>query len=142
MTLEEFHAYQEQTFDAFCKAVIRNESVDAHRELAAKARQEVSMSALSADKLLSLSAEDTYNLYRKTYYVGNSIVHVCDPMLGEALQFIPPQRRNILLLFYFLGYSEPQIGRLLGISTSTVHYRRDAALRRLRELLEAMEHGR
>ncbi|MDY4219970.1 MAG: sigma factor-like helix-turn-helix DNA-binding protein [Candidatus Faecousia sp.] len=142
MTLEEFHAYQEQTFDAFCKAVIRNESVDAHRELAAKAKQEVSMSALSADDLLSLSVEDTYNLYCKTYYVGNSIVHVCDPMLGEALQFIPPQRRNILLLFYFLGYSEPQIGRLLGISTSTVHYRRDAALRRLRELLEAMEYGR
>ena len=79
MTLEEFHTYQEQTFDAFCKAVIRNESMDAHRELAAEARQEVSMSTLSADELLSLSAEDTYNLYRKTYYVGNSICckHQC-----------------------------------------------------------------
>lgn len=142
MTLEEFHTYQEQTFDAFCKAVIRNESIDVHRELAAKAGQEVPISTLSADEMLALSSEDTYDLYCKTYYVGNSVVPVYDPMLGEALQFLPPQRRNILLLFYFLGYSEPQIGRLLGISTSTVHYRRDVALRRLKEILEAMEHGR
>lgn len=41
MTLAEFRIYQEQTFDAFCKKTIRNESIDAHREMATRARQEV-----------------------------------------------------------------------------------------------------
>lgn len=142
MTCEEFRTYQEQTFDAFCKAVIRNESADAHRELAAQSRQEIPISSLSTNELLSLSTEDNYNLYSRTYYVGNNAVQVCDPVLGEVLQFIIPQRRSILLLFYFLGYSEPQIGRLLGLSTSTVHYRRKAALRQLKEFLEAAGYGK
>ena len=30
MTMQQFHCYKEQQFDAFCKAVIRNESADAH----------------------------------------------------------------------------------------------------------------
>lgn len=30
MTLDEFHTYQEQSFDAFCKAVIRNEGIHIH----------------------------------------------------------------------------------------------------------------
>lgn len=142
MLFEEFRTYQEQTFDAFCKTVIRNESADAHRELAAQSRQEIPISSLSTNELLSLSTEDNYNLYSRTYYVGNNAVQVCDPVLGEVLQFIIPQRRSILLLFYFLGYSEPQIGRLLGLSTSTVHYRREAALRQLKGFLEAAGYGR
>lgn len=142
MTLEEFRIYQEQTFDAFCKKTIRNESIDAHREMATRARQEVSMSGLNMGELLSLENDDLYHIDRTTYYVRNSTVHVDDPALGEALQYIVPQKRDILLLFYFLGYSDLQISRLLKLNVSTVRYRRCAALHRLKELLEAMEYGK
>lgn len=47
MTREQFCKYQEDAFEAFCKALIRNESIDAHRELAARAERETAMSALS-----------------------------------------------------------------------------------------------
>jgi len=54
MTLEEFYTYQEQTFDSFCKIVIRNESTDAFRELAYRREHEVEFSALSSSELAAL----------------------------------------------------------------------------------------
>ena len=40
MKLADFYAYTEQTFDSFCKQVIRNERTDALRELAYHAKNE------------------------------------------------------------------------------------------------------
>ena len=141
MTTEEFLAYQENAFDAFCKTVIRNKSIDAHRELAVRASREVPISALASEELLALSAEDAYQHYRKVFPVGKYMVHVCNEDLGETLQYIVPQRRDVLLLYYFLGYSEPQIARLLQTSPATVSYRRKAGLKRLKDLLEAKAYG-
>lgn len=54
MTLQQFYAYKGQSFDAFCKAVIRNESMDQKRLLAKRASQEVNISALTNEALAKL----------------------------------------------------------------------------------------
>lgn len=33
MTLVQFYRYQEESFDSFCKAIIRNESANLHKEM-------------------------------------------------------------------------------------------------------------
>mgnify|MGYP000313379645 CR=1 FL=1 len=43
MKLTDFYAYTEQTFDSFCKQVIRNERTDALREMAYHAKNEDSV---------------------------------------------------------------------------------------------------
>ena len=139
MTLEQFKRYQEETFDSFCKAVIRNESANAHNEISERAEKEVSFSSLSSSDLQAFKTVDEYHPYCKKYNVRGNIVCVYNPALGEILQHISPQRREIILLCYFLGYSDSEIGRLLHIDHKTVDYRRNTALRRLRELLEGME---
>lgn len=139
MTLEQFKRYQEETFDSFCKAVIRNESANAHNEISEREEKEVSFSSLSSSDLQAFKTVDVYRPYCKKYNVRGNIVCVYDPALGEILQHISPQRREIILLCYFLGYSDSEIGRLLHIDHKTVDYRRNTALRRLRELLEGME---
>lgn len=141
MTLEQFYTYQEQTFDSFCKAVIRNESIDAFRELAHRREHEVAFSALSPKEIASLRAADSFDMYRKSFRVHGYIVEVCDRSLGEILDYIPSAQRDIVLLSYFLDYSDLEISRLLNMSKSTVHYRRKATLRRLKQLLEDLEHG-
>lgn len=133
MTIQEFELYQEQTFDSFCKETIRNEGVDAHRELERRAKHEVQLSTFLPDKF---TTEDTYYPYRKVYSVLNYHITVKDRELGDALQFIIPQYRNILLLYYFLEYNDMEISRLLGISNDAVRIRRKAALRQLHTLLE------
>lgn len=137
MTSEQFQKYQEQTFDSFCKTVIRNESIDAFREIAAKAKHEVQLSALSDSVLSSLYTEDTYVPYQKVFSVRGHQISVCDKALAEALQFLQPRQRQIVLLYYFLEYNDTEIGAILGISNHTVRLRRNLALRNLHYLLEA-----
>ena len=139
MTLEQFQQYQEETFDSFCKAIIRNESANAHKEVAIRAKREVSFSSLSPNDLQAFKTEDVYRPYCKKYHVRGNIVCIYDPTLGEILQYISPQRREIILLSFYFGFSDSQIGCLLHIDHKTVDYRRKAALRRLRELLEGMD---
>jgi RNA polymerase sigma factor (sigma-70 family) len=141
VTLEQFYTYQEQTFDSFCKAVIRNESIDALRELAHRREHEVEFSALSANEMAKLRMEDDFDAYRKPFRVHGYVVEVCDRSLGEILEYIPSAQRDIVLLSYFLDYSDLEISKLLNMSKSTVHYRRNATLRRLRQLLEDLDHG-
>lgn len=141
MTEQQFQTYQEQTFDAFCKKVIRNESANAYKELARRAEREVSLSSLSSKEMQSLATMDSYHPYCKVFHVHGNTVKVYHPMLGEILQYISPQRREIILLCYFLDYTDTEIGRMLSIDHKSVNYRRDAALKRLKELLEGYEHG-
>ena len=141
MTLEQFYTYQEQTFDSFCKAVIRNESIDAFRELAHRREHEIEFSALSPKELASLQADDSYDSYKKSFRVHGYVVEVCDRSLGEILEYIPSAQRDIVLLSYFLDYSDYEISKLLNMNKNTVQYRRRATLRRLRQLMEDLEHG-
>ena len=139
MTMDEFQLYHEQTFDSFSKRVIKNIAIDILREEARLAKRETSLSALSAQDAARLSAEDTYELDEE---VSMSLdlhgypIQVHDPILGRALLALPPKRRDVVLLFYFADRNEPQIGRLLHLSTSAVSLRRKKALSALRELLE------
>lgn len=141
MTEQEFHTYQEQSFDAFCKAVIRNESINAHKQLAARAKKEIQLSALSPNEIGKLYSEDVYVTFQKTFFVQDIPIIVYDQLLAESLQHLTPQRRDVILLFYFLDYSEAAISRLLNISKPTVTDRRLSALRKLRRLLEDIENA-
>lgn len=129
MTQEQFRDYQEQSFDAFCKKVIRNEAINIHKRLAAFSEKETPLSALSHSELSSLCYEDTYHPYQRTYYVQGSPIRVYDPDLGEVLQFLTPQRRDVILLCYFLDYSDTDIARLLRISSPAVSAARTLLLK-------------
>ena len=141
MTQEQFRNYQEQSFDAFCKKVIRNEAINIHKRLTALAEREQPLSALSNADLTALCCEDTYRPYQKTYYVQGRPIRVYDPDLGEILQFLTPQRRDVILLYFFLDYSDADIARLLRISSPAVSARKTVALRKLKELLEGMHNA-
>lgn len=141
MTEQEFHTYQEQSFDAFCKAVIRNESINTHKQLAARAEKEIQLSALSSNEIGKLYSEDVYKTFRKIFYVRNIPIIVYDKVLAESLQHLTPPRRDVILLFYFLDYNEAEISRLLHIAKPTVTDRRLSALRKLRKYMEDMENA-
>ena len=101
---------------------------------------EIALSALSKRDRDSLSVEDTYKLDTgsATYDVLGTPITVANP-LGQALRFLPPQRREVLLLCYFAEMSDPQIGKILNLTAAAVNYRRKKALDALRTILEAMD---
>lgn len=140
MTREQFYTYQEQTLDSFIKTVARNKSIDILREYARQADRERPLSELSPSDIgKSASVTDSYRLYSKPYQVCNYVVRVCDPTIGEVLQYLTPQRREVILLYYFLNYNDAEIGRLLRIDNTTAKYRRRSALKQLKKLVEDMQ---
>ena len=138
MTEIELQKYHVHAFDAFCKRVIKNASIDAKRLYWRK--KEISTDdEMLAKYVQSLRTADTYNLraYEKIFYVNGIKIVVNDEALGEALKYIMPNKRAILLLSYFMDYRDSDIARLLKITSPTVSYRKKQALIQLKLLLEA-----
>jgi DNA-directed RNA polymerase specialized sigma24 family protein len=141
MTEIELQKYHVHAFDAFCKRVIKNASIDAKR-LYWRNKEISSDDEMLAKYVQSLRTADTYNLraYEKIFYVNGIKIVVNDEALGEALKYIMPNKRAILLLSYFMNYRDSDIARLLKITSPTVSYRKKQALIQLKLLLEAKHH--
>lgn len=138
MTTEQFRTYKEQTFDAYITKVIRNAAIDAERKIEHRAEHEISLSSLAREQEVELAANDKYNFGSIRFSVRGDDVTVNDILLGQAIASLPPHRREIILLSYFMNKNDPQIAELLHTEANTVRYRKHAALRRLRKLLEGI----
>ena len=139
MTQSEFFTYKEQTFDAFSKTIIRNESASLFRALLKKNCRELNFSSIPDETLMSFRSYDTYQPELTVFWVrGNSIL-IKDWALAQALQGLHPNKREVILSSYFLGKSDPQIGKLLHLSPTTIHYRRQSGLAYLRDCMEALD---
>lgn len=136
MTEIELQEYHVHAFDAFCKRVIRNAAVDAFRKTKRKQKVEMDIDDPMIAYIHSIQTHDTYTLYSRTYYVKEQPIVVRDKNLGEALQYIIPQKRAVILLSYFAGYNDTEVANILGISPTSIARRKKSALLRLRELLE------
>ena len=68
-------------------------------------------------------------------------VNISDEQIGEALQYVLPNQRAVLLLSFFKEYTDMEIARLLGISHKTVAYRKKNAIKKLKSLLEGMRNA-
>lgn len=140
MTKEQFYAYMEQTFDSFTKTVIKTKRIDILREYSRQAEREVSLSDMTPAEIgRRANVTDTYRPYRRAYNVRNYVIHVYDPEIGELLQKLTPQRRDVILLYYFLGLNDVEVGQVLHIDNTTAKYRRLAALGRLRKMMEEQD---
>lgn len=142
MKQDELELYHECSFDAFCKKAIRNLAVDAKR-IYWKKTMTTSDEELLATYVKSIMTEDIYDLnkYEKIYYVNGLKVVVTNETVGEALKFIMPNKRAVLLLSFFMDYRDSEIARTLRITNSTVAYRKKQALKQLKVLLEGKKYG-
>ena len=131
----EFQSYHEASFDAFCKKVIKTTVADYYRM-----ERQQNYANLPAESSYSRMVEssvsfDQYSLYRKI------LVEVRNEEIGEALQYIVPKKRSVLLLSYFLDYSDTDIARFLNVSAPTVARRKKAALSELKQLIGGTYHA-
>ena len=137
----DFIRYQENRFDSFCKTVIRNASVDSMRSRKTREMRFSSLEDLQDNHLAQEITQDHYATYSKLYRVKGIEVKISDEQIGEALQYVLPNQRAVLLLSYFKEYTDMEVARLLGISHKTVAYRKKNAMQKLKSLLEGMKHA-
>ncbi|WP_148458737.1 RNA polymerase sigma factor [Anaerostipes faecis] len=140
---EQFIEHIEYAFNAFCKIVLRYEAINAWRDLKRKEAREISLEYLMSERFFEPSAMDSY--FEKqdkptAFLVLRKKVIVDNEQLATALSKLPKLRREVLLLYYFVGYRDEAIGRLYGRCRSTINSRRNIALKQLRKEWEKLEH--
>lgn len=133
---QRYRDYNEMLFEAYCKASIDHaiwRGLKRKRELA---KHEVPMSDIPDSLFTAPGPDQEQPAFEPTpFTVNDQTVTVEDIELAQALRHLTPQRRDILLLAYYLGASDSQIGAEMNLPKDTVRYRRLSALDRMRELL-------
>jgi len=128
--------HKQRAFDSFCKKVLKYEARDHYDEMKRQRSKEVSFSDLSAYELEQLATTDVYFAKEQIFNVLGDDVIVNDNMIAEALHGLPTQKRDIILLSYFLELSDGEIGKKLNMIRSTVQYRRKTTLQELKKIMK------
>ena len=142
MNSEQYREHIERTFNAFCKIVLYHAALGVYKKLRKKQQFEVSLDYLREFDFEPATSTDGYFVkydVPTVFTVLGKTVIVESEQLAAALSRLPEKWREVLLLWYYLGYSDTEIGRLFGVCRSTIFHRRKRALRLLRKEMEALE---
>lgn len=140
---EQFKEHIEYTFNAFCKTVLRNAAINAYRDMKRKQKREVSLNYLMSETSFEPFTMDIYfEQYDKptVFIVQSHEIIIINEQLAIALSRLPEQRRVVLLMYFFLGYTDTKIGNEYGLSRSTANYWKLAALKQLKKEWEKTKH--
>lgn len=123
----------ETMFIAFCVRVLFIAQKKAFRDLRRYDGRELSLNAFPDDSLVRDSME--FITYPEVFAVWGQMVEIYDPDLAEAIHKLPKVQRDIILIYYLLGYRDGEIGEMMQMNRRTVQYQRTQALKRLRKII-------
>ena len=93
-------------FQKFCKSVLHNEACNAHKEIRRRRVREVTFSNLALHEERQLYTVDKYfqdEEAEPSYQMAGK--EITPKLLLEAIRALPEERRKIILLYYFEGFS-------------------------------------
>ncbi|HII3974559.1 RNA polymerase sigma factor [Enterococcus faecium] len=114
-------------FDAYCKKVLRNE---------AKSIRKRNANIKDNEEPLADSNEGRYSQThfdeQDVYFLFGMEILISDQKLSAAIDQLSEIRRKIILLYYFAGFNDAEIGKILNMSTSGIWYQRKKAVEQLK----------
>ena len=123
-------------FDSFCRKVLREEARDYERQIAWKCRHEISLSELSEEEKRQLSVMDEYPFEQICFQVQGYEIAIQNQKIADALAVLSDERREIVLLAYFMDMTDQEIADSLDMVRRTVQYKRTQSLKELKKRLE------
>lgn len=140
-----YETFNEIAFESYCKKAVGNAIKKERSRKNARGKLELPLSVLTDAALYALSPENEEINRAETncriFQVQEVKIPVYGEALGQALSCLLPKDREIILLYFFRQVKTDEIARRLKVSPSTVRRRRTAALRKLRDYLEAVPCG-
>ena len=124
-------------FNAYCKRALRNELIDACRERKRRQLREVIFSDLTPQEERQLYTVDKYFQDEEAeprYQMAGK--EITPKLLLEAIRTLPEEKRTAILLYYFEGMTDVEIGKMFNTSRSTIQYRRTSSFELLKRYLE------
>ena len=138
---EQYREHIECTFNSFCKTVLYHAAINAYRDLQRKQQHEVSLDYLREYDIEPACTDEYFVVYDEptAFSVCGETIIVESELLAKALLRLSEKRREILFLRFYLGYSDIEIGKMLGRCRSSINRRKNYALRLLRKEMEALQ---
>ena len=134
-------------FDKFCRKVLKNEVSSYYRDLSRLHNREVSLTDLSVTANLTVedigpNCLDAYPSEQHIFLTQGQVIPIKNDDLAKALAELPQDSRDIVLLSFFLDMKDIDISGKMGIPRSTINYQRNAAIRKLRKIMEGLRNGK
>ena len=126
-------------FNGFCKRTLKNEAINAHRDIKKQQLYETMFSDLHPSEEARLYTYDVYfadDEGERSFYVAGREITV--KFLFEALDSLSEEKRDAILLYYFEGMNDAEIAKVRNVSRSTVQYRRKRAFELLKMIFGGM----
>ena len=123
-------------FGGFCTRVLKNEAKYIYRELSNQAVKEKVFDELSDKELSELAVFDNYFNSEHVFNVHGKEVVVNGDLLAEALEKLPADKRDVILLSYFLEMTDAEIGKELDTVRQNISKRRAYILKLMRKYLK------
>ena len=139
MTPRNHEEHIQHSFDSYCKKILKGKAIDIHRERKRRSKREITFSDMSAQELALLSVEDEYFADEFVFNILGESVAVADVDLAEALNALPADKRDIVLMSYFFDMTDREIAEQLNMARRTVAHQRTSTLRKLKNILESEE---
>ena|GEM_PF-1624421 len=98
--------------------------------------REVSFSELSAQEMDMLFLMDKYPSEQFNFSVLGHEVAIESEIIAQAIAALPDEKRDIILLAYFLDMTDGEIGAMLNLVRRTVQYKRTSSLQELKRIME------
>lgn len=128
-------------FDSYCRKVLRGECRNYLKQLSKLSEKESYFSELTEEQLNRLYILDQYPLEQYHFQVQGYDVTVQDERIASGLETLSNEKRDIVLLSYFLEMTDQEIADKLNAIRGTIQYRRTKALKEMKQKMEAEKNG-
>ena len=127
----------QHSFDSYCKKILKYTARTHYDKLRKRAGRETVFSELPYQEQSKLTGADKYFTNEYAFKVLGEDVCVSNYDLANALNTLPADNLEIILLSYFFDMADKEISKLLHMTRRTVAYRRKCSLRDLKRHLES-----
>ena len=114
-------------FDAYCKKVLRNEITSIRKRNTNIKYNEEPLTDSTEGKYSQTHFDE-----QDVYFLFGMEILISDQKLSTAIDHLSEIRRKVILLYYFAGFNNTEIGKILNMSTSGIWYQRKKAVEQLK----------
>ena len=113
MKPSEFQTTIENQFDYICKVAMEDERKDYLKALSRQCKRETLFCDMDDYSVNLFSSEDTYPSHFHTFEMDGFTVRIENSLLAEALENLDGKKRDVILRYYFLGFDDTEISKIL-----------------------------
>lgn len=122
-------------FYKFCTRLLKNEIYDICRKQNKGRKYKKGILFLPLDDIKQIGVCDDYFDGENRFYIDGETVTITDNRIASAISTLSKNKQDIIILAYFMGMNDREIGECLNLIQQTVYYQRIQALKLLREQL-------